>query len=77
MRSLPIGPMMAIAAVILHTAPLLAGARLWQHAQTIGAGSQQRVLPACLLHDVACQLSELTRFTGARKAHSTRKRGVT
>jgi hypothetical protein len=68
MKNFPIGALLALAAVILHTAPLLAGVRLWQQAQTIRAGTQDRPLPACLPHEVACQLSELTRYTGAWRA---------
>jgi hypothetical protein len=63
MKNFPIGATLLLAAVILHTAPLLAGARLWQHAQATAAASGTKLRPACLPHDVVCQLSELTRLT--------------
>ena len=73
MRNFPIGAMLAVAAVVVHTAPLLAGVWVWKHAQSIRVENQ-----ACPARDIACQLSELTRFIGAREGHiQTRKRGVT
>jgi hypothetical protein len=55
--------LLVLCAVIALTVPVVAAGWLAQQAQVTSSNSDAP-LPACLPHDVLCQLSDFTRFNG-------------
>ena len=60
MNRFPIGPVAVLAVVILLTAPVVLGVRLFQNEQGLLSLSYKHCLP----DDVACQLRDVARFAG-------------